>query len=89
MDNDTFVIRESSAGSLPSDTREVISVHAEPSCEVGSTGTSVVSDYGKQIVVRGKATQHVTLSINMKREEARYKNLVANRGPVEADSTGS
>jgi hypothetical protein len=70
-----------SAVSLPSDpVREDVNVITGAKL-TGTTSTSEQSAYSKEIVIRGSYATSVTIQIDVPRESAIQRNLIANRGP--------
>jgi hypothetical protein len=54
-----------------------------------TTGSNNVTEYGKQVIVRGATQQELRIPINIEREISRYENLVANRGRKEPTTTST
>lgn len=61
----------------------------EVSPPIVTASTSGTPIFGKEIVVRGTVSRSLTIAIDVAREMAAYKNLIANRGPIQAETTAS
>lgn len=86
MEVESHVPEMDSASALPSP-KKTEAVVKESVIRPVTTSTSDVQVYERQIAVRGTETQKITVAINAERERRVYENLLANRGPIEVETT--
>ena len=94
MENETHTSEqkavEDSASSVPgADRTEDVKISESAVIVVESTGDSQPKHYEREIVVKDPSVEAVTIPIDIKREQARYANLVANRGPIDVETSAS
>lgn len=87
-ENSTTWTEVSSSASLPTFEVRHEAVWNTPKT-LTTTSTSEGDVYSKEVVIRGTSTRSVKIKVNIAREQALHKNLIANRGPMKVETTAS